>query len=259
VGGLGVGVGGGGLPAIGAGAAGAAGPPPGTPSGGGGGGGAGDDLLAMYDEYHMLHGVAKAAKNKFKRVDMVAFLLRHAPSEEWLTNNNVSIERQQRISMLSRPRKRKERQRITKLYMDVIAGLAKKVGVRSRRCAWAKCEALNHMVRMHVCASADDPWLLSPFAAPRQCSRGDSRPRACLCTHRAVVAAAAAAVAGLDRGNNPSIRPRERGLPETGSSIVLCEPCTLRCKTSSQVNGFGRRCWRQPMTHNCHNSREQPR
>lgn len=87
-----------------------------------------DQLLKIYDDFHLTRGLAKAEKNKLKRGDMVVFLQRHAPSEDWLEVNNLSLERQQKISSLSRPRKKKERQRITRFYIDMLNALAKKVG-----------------------------------------------------------------------------------------------------------------------------------
>ena len=102
---------------------------------GGGGGGApapgatprDDQLLKVYDEFHMTKGLAKAEKSKLKRDDMVMFLQRHAPSEDWLEVNSLSLERQQKISGLARSRKKKERQRITKFYIDMLKSLSKKV------------------------------------------------------------------------------------------------------------------------------------
>ena len=87
-----------------------------------------DQLLKIYDDFHLTRGLAKAEKNKLKRGDMVVFLQRHAPSEDWLEVNNLSLERQQKISSLSRPRKKKERQRITRFYIDMLNALAKKIG-----------------------------------------------------------------------------------------------------------------------------------
>jgi len=89
-----------------------------------------DRLMKLYDNFHLTRGLAKAEKNKLKRVDMVKFLQRHAPSEDWLEVNNLSIERQQKVSSLSRPRKKKERQRLTRFYIDMLSGLANKVTFR---------------------------------------------------------------------------------------------------------------------------------
>jgi len=83
----------------------------------------GRKLLEVFIHFHLTEGEKLAQSKVLKRIDMVAFLLRCAP-KDWLKNHNLDFkdleEQRQLTGIMNVGTRRKERKRITALYLSFI-------------------------------------------------------------------------------------------------------------------------------------------